>query len=169
LVAFLIAFLSESIKLHDKVSDLLRIRSEFDTRWILIPMALLSSATLTSAQFEKLRAERGRLMDDVFYAYASGSAKRQMIDDHAITQALTAWSWYWLCVEAIAVVIPTAAILAFSGQSFWVESLLAIVLSLMLMMRVFRADCAKYADSQVRQILNDISRRTAVAATFNAL
>ena len=114
-VAFLISIFSAGIKLHDKISDALRIRSEFDIRWILIPMALLSGAALTTAQFEKLKIDARRLMGEVFYTYASSTAGKQVIDEHAITQALTCWSWYWVCVEAIAVLIPTAAIFAYAS------------------------------------------------------
>jgi hypothetical protein len=168
-IAFVVAAISESIRLHNKISDVLKIRSEFDIRWILFPMALLSAAVLTSAQFEKLQLERRRLMNEVFYAYASGTAGRQVIDPHMITQALTTWSWYWLCAEAIAIIIPTAAILAFSSQFEWVSGLLTIVLVLLLVMRVFRIDCAMYAEAQVRETLSDTGRRQTVVAVFNAL
>jgi hypothetical protein len=132
-------------------------------------MALLSAVVLTSAQFEKLRIEKRRLVNEVFYAYASSTAGRQVIDPHLITQALTTWSWYWLCAEAIAIIIPTAAILAFWSQFQWVSGLLTTVLVLMLVMRVFRADCSMYAEAQVREILSDNGRRQRVVAIFNAL
>ena len=169
LIAFVVAAVSESIRLHNKISDVFRIRSEFDLRWILIPMALLSAVVLTSAQFEKLRIEKRRLVNEVFYAYASSTAGRQVIDPHLITQALTTWSWYWLCAEAIVIIIPTAAILAFWSQFQWVSGLLTTVLVLMLVMRVFRADCSMYAEAQVREILSDNGRRQRVVAIFNAL
>lgn len=168
-VAVIVAGISESVKLHDKISDALGIRSKFDVRWILIPMALLSGAKITTAQFEKLKTERKRLMGEVFYAYASSTPGRSKIDPHTITQALTAWSWYWLCVEAIAIILPTAGILSYAGQFFWVATLLTLVLILMLVMRVFLADCSAYADSQVRQILKEDGDRQQIAAVFNAL
>jgi hypothetical protein len=168
-IAFAFACISESVKLHDKISDVLKIRHEFDVRWILIPMALLSGAILNTAQFERLKLERRRLMGDAFYAYASSTPGRQVIDPHTITQALTSWSWYWLCAEAIVVIIPTAAALAYAGHFQYATALLAIVLALMLVMRFFRIDCSRYADSQIQQILNDNGRRSAVATIFNAL
>ena len=169
LVAFVVAAISKSMKLHDKISDALRIRSEFDIRWILAPMALLSGASLSSGQFEKMAVERRRLMGELFYTYASSTPGRQVIDGHTVTQALTTWSWYWLCVEAVAIILPTAAILAYEGQNSWTAGLLAIALMLMLAMRVFWFDCSRYANSQVRQILNDSGRRAEIAAVFNAL
>jgi hypothetical protein len=169
LIAFVVAAISESIRLHNKISDVFRIRSEFDLRWILMPMALLSAVVLTSAQFEKLRIERRRLVHELFYAYASSTAGRQVIDPHLVTQALTTWSWYWLCAEAIAIIIPTAAILAFWSHFQWVSVLLTIVLLLVTAMRVLRVDCSMYAEAQVREILSDNGRRQTVVAIFNAL
>lgn len=169
LLAFGGALLSESMKLHDKISDLFWIRREFDIRWILIPMALLSEAKVNSGKFEKIKSERKRLMGDVFYAYASSSAGKPVIDPHTIKQALTTWSWYWLCVEAIVALLITAAILAYAGDFLWATTGLGAILFLMLLMRFFWADCAKYADSQVQQILKTPARRRQIDRTFNAL
>jgi len=169
LFAFLVAVLTESIKLHDKISNLLKIRLEFDIRYILMPMALLSSSPLKPLQLDKLSIERRRLMDEVFYKYASSSSSKQVIDGHAITQALTSWSWYWLCAESIVILILTVAALVYANQTIWGLILLGIVLLLTLLMRIFRLECSKYAGTQVRQIVNDPERQMVIAETFDAL
>lgn len=167
-VAIVIAIISESIKLHDRISKLLDIRAVFDVRWILIPMALLSGATVTRERINRIDSDRSRLMADVFYKYAS-SAKDAEIDGHLITQALTAWSWYWLIIETMVIVIPTAAVLAWFGQSKAAAAFLALALVLLFLMRLFRAEANKYADAEISAILADDDRRRAVRAVFDAL
>lgn len=166
--AFLIAVLSESVKLHDKVSRLFQVRSAFDYRWILVPMALCASATIGRGQLRRLAVERDRLMAEVFYKYVSGSNNPE-IDKHLVTQALTAWSWYWICVEAIAVIIPTALILAYYNLWQCSTLLLGVVILLQLIMKSFRAEASKYAEAEVDAILADADRQQRVKAVFNAL
>jgi hypothetical protein len=167
LIAFVIAVFTEAVKLHDKISDALEIRKTFDVWWILKPMAKLSGAKLTKARASKLEPERKRLMGEVFYKYASSTKPK--IDRHTITQALTAWSWYWLCLEAIVIIILTAVIALLAKQFIGAAVLVAVAITLSLLMCWFWSDCKKYADSQVRQILNDKTRKTAIVAIFNAL
>jgi hypothetical protein len=168
IVAFVIAVISESIKLHDKISDLLRIRAVFDIRWILIPMALLSNTTIESKRFIRIMSDRQRLMREVFYKYAS-SSKDAEIDRHLVTQALTAWSWYWVCIESNVIVLPTAALLAWFGQ--WLASTVTLTIAFLghLLMKLFRAEANKYAEAEVSQILADEDRREAVKSVFDAL
>jgi hypothetical protein len=168
LVAGVVGFLSESVKLHDKISDLLHIRAIFDVHWILIPMALVSGATVDRARFERIKTDRKRLMGEVFYRYAS-SGKNTEIDSHLVIQALTAWSWYWVFVESLTIIIPTAAIFGYFGH--WKAATLILMLSLLLqsLMRVFRSDANRYAQAEVSEILSDGSRLLAVKALFDAL
>lgn len=162
------ALISESVRLHDKISSALGIRATFDTRWILIPLALLSGATLDRVKFGRIASDRTRLMDDVFYKYAS-SGKQADIDKHLITQALTAWSWYWLCVESNLLLILTAIVAAVFSNWALTAGLLAVVILLTFLMRVFRADASDYAGAEVNAILEEPARRTNVKAVFDAL
>lgn len=167
-VAFLAAVISEAIKLHDKISILFRIRKIFDCHWILIPMALCSGGAVSTRQIRRLSDESDRLMREVFYKYAS-SASDSKIDNHLLTQALTAWSWYWICVEAMVFIIPTAIILALYGQ--WRSSTIILlgIFVLQLIMKIFYSEATKYADAECSAILADQDRREAVKAIFDAL
>jgi len=167
-VAFAFAVLSESIKLHDKISSVLSIRAVFDVRWILIPMALLSGSTVERSRFDRIATDRTRLMNDVFYKYAS-SAKQADIDIHLITQALTAWSWYWVCVESLVFLILTAAMLWWFGDWVATALVLAVMLAVIAIMNIFRSDANKYAEAEVSVILSDEVRRKAVKSVFDAL
>jgi hypothetical protein len=159
---------SESIKLHDRISGVLGIRAVFDVRWILIPMALLTGSVVERRQFERIATDRRRLMNDVFYKYAS-SAKQADIDTHLITQALTAWSWYWVCVESLVFLILTAAAFAWFRDWGAAALVLVIMLALLVLMKIFRAEANKYAEAEVSEILADEGRRQAVKSAFDAL
>lgn len=165
--AVLISLFAHSIKLHDRLSDLLRIRHEFDVHYVLYPLAIASGACLSIAQFSKVRQMRKSLMGSTFYAYVSST--NPVIDSHTITQALTNWSWFWASLEAIVILSLTAIILALYGAYFPSTCILIVCTFLLLIMRFFRLQSAIYAESQVVQILRDETRRSLVAAEFNAL
>jgi hypothetical protein len=167
-LAGIVAVLTESTKLHDKISQLLGIRTVFDVRWILVPMALLSGATVDRNRFHRITADRKRLMNDVFYRYAS-SAKKAVIDSHLVVQALTAWSWYWICVESLVILTVTAAVFALFGKWSAATLVLAVMLVMLLLMRVFRAEASNYAEAEVSEILADNDRRQAVKSVLDAL
>jgi hypothetical protein len=166
--AFIVAIISESIKLHDRISGLLGIRAAFDLYRILVPMALLSGATVDGARFSRIVADRRRLMREVFYEYAS-SAKDADIDNHLVIQALTAWSWYWLFVESIVIIITTAAVLTWFGHWRLSTLMLAVAMVLQLIMTIFRSESNKYAEAEVSAILAKEDRRQAVRSVFDAL
>ncbi|WP_162943927.1 MULTISPECIES: hypothetical protein [unclassified Rhizobium] len=166
-LAILFALIAHAVKLHDRLSDLLRIRSEFDVNYVLYPLAIASGSTLSVAQFDKVRLSRKSLMGATFYAYVSST--KPVIDSHTITQALTNWSWFWICLEAITLLFATATILAVYGAWTPAALLLIACIVLLLLMRFFRLQSAAYAESQVAQVVRDETRRAAVAAEFNAL
>lgn len=168
IVALLLAGITEATKLHDKWSNALGIRSVFDVRWILVPLALESTSTLGPRGVEKIRINRKHLMAEVFYRYAT-SAKQSDIDPHLITQALTAWSWYWTCIEANTVLVPTALLFVWFGHWQLAAFLAALILGLLLAMKLFRAEAAKYADAEVREILSNQDRRLSIKTVFDAL
>lgn len=167
ILAIIIAVVAYAIKLHDRLSDLLRLRAEFDVHYILYPLAIASGATLSSAQFSKIRQQRNSLMGAAFYQYASST--KPTIDTHTITQALTNWSWFWACLEAMTLLLISASVLAVYDAWKPAVTLCFISVLLMLAMRFFRLQSAGYAESQAEQILRDEDRRSAVAALFNAL
>jgi hypothetical protein len=131
-------------------------------------MALLSGATVDRNRFHRITADRKRLMNDVFYRYAS-SAKKAVIDSHLVVQALTAWSWYWICVESLVILTVTAAVFALFGKWSAATLVLAVMLVMLLLMRVFRAEASNYAEAEVSEILADNDRRQAVKSVLDAL
>jgi hypothetical protein len=167
LVGLLAALLSHMFKLHDKISDLLRMRQDFDVRWILLPMAALSGASITPEKLDKVIAQRDRLMKDVFYKYASST--KPLIDTHAITSALTNWSWYWCALEACVYLTATSLILIAFGAWQPAAWMLLTSVALTIVMRLLRYDSGSTANAEIEEIMADETRRNEVAARFDAL
>lgn len=168
-ISFVVAVISEAIRLHDKVSDLVGIRHRFDIEHILKPLAQHAGVDLNDAQKSKLDLDRNRLMGDLFYNYASSSPGKAKIDPHNIIQALTTWSWYWMAVEAIVILSFVALILLFFGNGSAVWPLAICIGALLVLMKVFYGDCRRYANTQVQEILADRTRLATIVARLNAL
>lgn len=93
LPAFIVAFISRAFKLHDRLSDLFNIRLRFDVQEILKPMALAAGVTFSIEAIERLKNRRNKLMNDLFYQYASSTPGKAKIDGHYISLALDQWTW----------------------------------------------------------------------------
>src|ERR1700694_1200174 len=94
-----VTVLFRMFRVHDRISDLLRIRRRFDVKHILGPLAVGSLGNVSDEQLQRIRAGRDDLMYKVFYRYAS--SKTPAIDAHFIEDALDWWGWYWCILEAI--------------------------------------------------------------------
>ena len=94
LIPLLIAGVSRAIYLHDRISDVLRIRHRFDTHHILYPLATASGLTLTKEQKTQISRSRRAAMYAVFYPYAG--FKDPKIDSQLVRNALDACGWFWV-------------------------------------------------------------------------
>jgi hypothetical protein len=99
-IALLGAILSHAVLLHDRLSDALRIRHRFDQRYIIFPLANLVGVSLSTGQKERIALHRDGIMRSIFYQYASSRSDDPIVDKHDIQHALSAWAWFWVCVEA---------------------------------------------------------------------
>ncbi len=96
--ALAVGMLTRVFRLHARISDWLGIRECFDVEVILAEFASQLAIDLRSIGYEQLVEQRHSIMRKAFYAYVSGS--RPQIDRQLIQQALDAWSWFWVGVEA---------------------------------------------------------------------
>jgi len=103
IISLVAAWISYSLRLHDRISDLFGIRARFDRNYILLPLAILTGSQLSAFQLNRMGANRDSLMRRVFYRYASTRAERPLVDRHDIEAAIEIWSWYWVLVEGTAV------------------------------------------------------------------
>lgn len=165
-VAFGVALLTFVIQLHDRVSDLLGIRSSFDVNEILVPLAQKVGATLP---IKEITLHRDRLMREVFYRYASSRSTEPLVDRHDIEHALGRWTWLWVLIETTVIFLVSAGIAgAFGslqmGSWFLLVSLLAVFLALLQRRRL-----GSYARAEIEAIAADPAAAASVRNTFNAL
>lgn len=168
-VAAILAGLSRAFKLHDRVSDLFGIRQRFDVKEILLPMAAAAGVRLSIEQQGQVEVKRRELMGQVFYKYVSSTATAAVIDRHVITMALDQWSWYWIVVEAAAVALTTSAVGAWFGATVLAFWLLVGVLGALWVLPHLRKQSVRYAQDQIKLILEDSAREETVSKAFRAL
>jgi hypothetical protein len=168
-IGFAVAIFTHMFQFHERISDVMGIRRQFDHKHILVPMAIQVGTAITPAKDKKLRQQRDKLMHAVFYKYASSRNKDSIVDQHDIEHALNAWSWLWVFVEGAVYWIITAivallmddkhlAIILASG------SFLAVVIATFQRLRL-----PGYARPQIETILNNQGANAEVRETFDAL
>jgi len=159
LIALLAALISNILPLHDRVSDLFRIRQRFDTKYILLPLAQLVGAKLTPQQSSALRQDRHRLMREAFYKFASSRDPSPLVDRHDIEHALNQWAWFWAFIEGT-IFWSVGATIAFAFKSNSLGNYLALVaLILLLSALVLSFRLPRYARPQVEAIAADAKAR----------
>jgi hypothetical protein len=163
-----VGFIARTVRLHDRLSDILKIRRRFDVEEIILPLAKGSGFPVGTLSMDQLRESRSRLMPRIFYRYASSTDPK--IDRHLIYEALDWWSWYWVVVESVAVFIPTGIALLFSEPTWhgWILIGACLVVSIVAL-PFFRSHCARYARAEVQEILADNTRKSEVNQEFRAL
>lgn len=167
LPALVICVFAYSIRLHDRLSDLLRIRYNFDTKHIIRPMAV-SVGVRGDQQIERLYSRRDELMRRIFYRYASSSSPK--IDAHNIHEALDNWSWVWAFVESWFIFLLTGITLLFLTR--WLIGFITLVLSSLvsaLLIFCYLRQCRKYAEIQVQEILSNSEWKEEIRRELNAL
>lgn len=169
LPALAVALLFRMFKVHDRISDLFRIRHTFDVNHIIKPMALGVGIVLSKVALVRVRNERQEIMHDVFYRYASGTEGKAAIDSHYVTLALDQWSWFWIVLEAEAIALLTAIVLLIAGVWFSAGVLIAADLVVIGVLRLIWQGCTRYARAEIDQILDDEQRKHDIARAFHAL
>jgi hypothetical protein len=165
LPALAVGMLTRIYRLHAHISDWLGLREHFDVEVIIAEFAKELGIDLPYVPYEKLRTYRSAIMRAAFYRYVSGP--QAQIDPQLIQQALDAWSWFWIGLEATLIFILTGlALIAGGAYESGFETLGAIILFAANGLPMIRNSCRRYAIAQVRAILADPSRATAARAAF---
>ncbi len=163
----LIAILARIIKLHDKISDLFRIRETFDITEILVPMAGESNFSTSLKVLEYFKKHRRDIMNAVFYKYAS--SKKPLIDSHMIEMALDRWFWFWVLIESLVIGAITLVTLMFMGGYQIAAWLACFLFAGTLLASFVNRVCARAAHEEVQAILADQARKSEIKAVFDAL
>jgi hypothetical protein len=163
--ALAVGIITRIFRLHARISDWLGIRECFDIGVVIAELADGLSIDLAPIAREELIAHRHAIMRKAFYPFVSG--RDPQLDPQLIQQALDAWSWFWIGVEATSVFTLTAFILIAAGIfKIGLQTLAATLLVAAIMLPSMRAQCRRYAIAQVRAILADPTRRPAARAAF---
>jgi hypothetical protein len=163
--ALAVGILTRIFRLHARISDWLGIRESFDIEVIIRELATQSGIALTPDDEAQLVNHRHGIMRNAFYLFVSG--RQPQIDPQLIQQALDAWSWFWVGVEATVVFVLAGLGLIAGGvyevgfATFGGTLILAIV-----GLPAMRGQCRRYAVAQVRAIVADPARAAAVRAAF---
>lgn len=168
-IALIVAGVSYAIQLHDRISDLFGIRSRFDRNYILLPLAVLVGVELSPAQLNAMIANRDPLLRVVFYPYVSSRAEHPLVDRHDIERALDAWSWYWLLIEPLPIVLIALLVAAFFKAYGLLVGFCAAFISLWLLAWLFSLRLERFTRPEIETIAADPTARLAVREAFNAL
>jgi hypothetical protein len=166
--ALAVGMLTRVYRLHARISDALGIRRCFDIDIIIAEFATQMDVDLTSVAYEKLVTLRPSIMRTAFYPYVSGM--QPSIDQQLVYQALDAWSWFWIGVEATFVFI-LAGFGLIAGGAFEVglQTIGGTIVLAAIGLPAMRGQCSRYAVAQVRTIVADPARAAAISAAFAEL
>lgn len=144
------------VMLHDRISDLFGIRSRFDTKYILIPMAQSVGITVSPLRLVRYRQNRDDLMGKVFYEYAS--YLNPVIGQHLVQMALDKWTGFWMAIEALPILVVTdTALLSLHGYKF-AECVSVLILCCLVFMSIRWKTVQKTARDEVVAIVADTQR-----------
>ena len=167
LLPLVVALTARMLRLHDKISDVLRIRFLFDTRYVLFPLAQLTGHTLTKTLKRSIGSKRVDAMYAVFYPYAGFN--HPTIDKQLVRTAADNWCWFWVIVESAFIFGVTAIILQVLHKPSYVYMCVVIIFVQMCLLMVEWFACRRSAKRQVHAILADNSRRSDISAYFRSI
>lgn len=165
IIPLILSLVCRVIKLHNKVSDIFKIRYKYDLDNIIFPIA--EGVGYRIASIEKVKSKRDYLMRKVFYRYAGYT--NPQIDTHLINMALDSLCWYWIVIEWEFITCITLLICSFSDNKIIVGILIVLIVILGLACSSLKKMCIPKTKSEVVEILNDNNRKREILGVFNAL
>ena len=168
LPALAVGLVTRIFHVHARISDWLGIRECFDVEVIIRELAAQAGIDLSLVADGQIRNSRQSIMRKTFYPYVSGSQPH--IDSQLVQQALDAWSWLWIGIEATLVFTLTGFGLIAGGAL--TDGLITIGSALLVAaigLPAIRSQCERYAIAQVRAIVADPVRAQAVRSALKEL
>jgi hypothetical protein len=166
--AVAVGILTRIYRLHARISDALGIRRCFDIDVIIAKFATLVNVDLSPVAYERLVEYRPSIMRTAFYPFVSSS--HPSIDQQLVQQALDAWSWLWIGVEATFVFILAGfGLIAGGTYQVGLEMIGGAITFAAIGLPAMRGQCSRYAIAQVRAIAADPARMIAIRAAFAEL
>jgi hypothetical protein len=165
--AAIIAFFAHVFRLHDKISDLFRIRFRFDVNCILIPLANALGLNVDEVLRSKLSARRESAMQRTFYKYASFEEPK--ISKALVLSAVNTWTWYWILLELDALVLIAGIILLCTEAFAAAACVLVLGGVLAVLFNTCYAVCGKKASYQIEEMVADAARADVLRTEFSAI
>jgi hypothetical protein len=157
LPALIVGIVTRVFRLHARISDWLGIRECFDIEVIIRELATQLGIDLSSVTEEELVNARHSIMRKAFYPFVSGA--QPPIDPQLIHQALDAWSWFWIAVEATFVFVMAGfGLIAGGVYGVGFQTVGGALVLAVIGLPAMRRQCQRYAIAQVRAILADPAR-----------
>jgi hypothetical protein len=168
LPALAIGLITRIYRLHARVSDWLGIRECFDIDVIVAELADRLGIDLSCVSDEQLREQRHRIMRKAFYDFANPS--QPQIDAQLVLQALDAWSWFWIGVEAALLFTLSGFVLVAAGQyQIGIATVTGAMATAAIALPLMRSQCQRYAVAEVRAIVADPLRASIAREAFDEL
>jgi hypothetical protein len=168
LPALVVGIATRVFRLHARVSDWLGIRESFDRDVIIGEFAEALGIDLEPIGEAILHRERSRLMRTVFYPHVSSA--HPAIDRVLVEQALDAWSWFWIGIEAsVLFTLTSFGLIAGGAHRVGFQVLAAALAFEAFGLPAMRGQCRRYAAAQVRAILADPQRAATARGAFAEL
>ena len=152
-------------RLHAKISDWLGIREYFDVEVIIRGFAERLDIDLEQTPAGEIVRARHHIMRKAFYPFVSGS--QPSIDRQLVQQALDAWSWFWVGVEATLIFTLTGlGLIACNAYEAGFQTLGCALGAAVLVLPTLYRQCRLFAMAQVRAILDDPAREAVVRSVL---
>jgi hypothetical protein len=166
--ALAMGLLTRVYRLHARISEWLGIRERFDIDVIIAELADQLEIDFASIEEHRLIERRSAFMRSAFYAFVR--SPQPQIDPQLVHQALDAWSWFWIGVEATLLFVLTGlGLIAVQQYRIGLQTIGCALAFAAIGLPMMRAQCQRYAVAQVLAILADPVRESTVRAAFRQL
>ena len=167
LIPLIAAILARVFLLHDRISDLFRIRRGFDIEHILKPLAEGVGFGTVGEKWKRIENNRKLAMTRTFYRYAGFANPK--IDMQLVRTAADRWAWFWSTLEPAAILLIAGPIFAVlrAWLQFWI--VLASTAVLILIALLLWPQLRKGARSQVDEILTNGDWKEDVRCAFDGV
>ena len=108
-------------------------------------------------------------MRQIFYQYASSTLPNPLVDRHDIEEALDAWSWYWIILEASSLTLVAGAVAVYFRDCNLLLWFGLVSMMLWLVASLYYSRIDRYTRPEVEKIAGDHTAHVAVKAVFDAL
>lgn len=148
-------FISISLKVHDRLSNLFKIRHRFDYNHVLLKFVEKLNIPLNDVKKSNLSKNRKDLMYKIFYKYADSSKPESddNISPHLIHKALNNWTYFWVLLEGQIFIIATIIVFTFEKNLANVIITFIILIVTIIIQFLIYKEAKQIANQEINEIL----------------